>query len=96
MLNPVKVKALPGYRIWIAYEDGVSGEVDLSDIAGKGVFRAWEEPGFFEKVHISPRRAIAWNDNLDICADALYMELTGKSVDEMFPRLKSFVQSPDA
>ena len=27
--------------------------------------------------------AIAWGDDLDICPDALYMELTGKSVTEV-------------
>ena len=64
----------------------------MSDIAGKGVFKAWEEPGVFEKVHISPRRTVAWNDDLDICADALYLELTGKSVEEVFPSLKSLTQ----
>ena len=36
MLKPVEVKALPKYRLWIEYDDGVSGEVDLSDMAGKG------------------------------------------------------------
>ncbi|MYE54170.1 MAG: DUF2442 domain-containing protein [Chloroflexi bacterium] len=92
MLRPVKVKALSGFRIWIAYEDGVNGEIDLSDIAGKGVFKAWEELGVFEKVYISPRRTIAWNDDLDICADALYLELTGKSVEDVFPNLKSLTQ----
>jgi len=92
MLRPVKVKALSGFRIWIAYEDGVNGEIDLSDIAGKGVFKAWEEPGVFGKVHISPRRTIAWNDDLDICADALYLELTGKSVEDVFPSLKPLTQ----
>ncbi|MCY4578092.1 MAG: DUF2442 domain-containing protein [Chloroflexi bacterium] len=96
MLQPVQVRALPGYRIWIEYSDGVRGEVDLSDMAGKGVFKAWDETGFFEKVHISAHRTVAWNDELDICPDALYMELTGKSVEEVFPNLKSFAPSSNA
>ena len=85
MLKPIQVKPLDGYKIWIEYEDGESGEIDLSDLAGKGVFKAWDEPGHFEKVHISPHRAIAWdNDNdIDMCADALYMELTGKTWEEL-------------
>ena len=96
MLQPVQVRALPGYRIWIEYSDGVRGEVDLSDMAGKGVFKAWDETGFFEKVHISAHRTVAWNDELDICPDALYMELTGKSVEEVFPNLKSFAPNSNA
>ena len=38
MLRPVEVKALSDYRLWVRYSDGVTGEVDLSHLAGKGVF----------------------------------------------------------
>ena len=41
------------YRIWLRYSDGAEGEVDLSDIAGRGIFERWNEPGFFEKVYIA-------------------------------------------
>ena len=36
MLQPVKVKPLIGYRIWIEYDNGECGEIDLSDVAGQG------------------------------------------------------------
>ena len=55
----------------------------MSDLAGRGVFAAWNEPGFFEKVHVSCHRSIAWDDDLEICPDALYMEITGKSFEEL-------------
>lgn len=85
LLRPIEVKPLPEYRIWIEYEDGESGEIDLSHLSGKGVFKAWDKPGYFGRVHISPYRAIAWDDDIDLCADALYMELTGKIVEEIMP-----------
>ena len=88
-LMPVDVRPLSEFRIWVSYNDGVCGEVDLSEMAGKGVFKAWEDAGFFEKVHISPHRTIAWNGDLDICADALYMEITGKSWEELMTYEKS-------
>lgn len=78
MLRPVEVQAREGRRIWLRYEDGVSGEVDLSRFAGRGVFAAWDEPGIFERMHIADHSAISWNDDLELCADALYTELTGK------------------
>jgi len=28
---------------------------------------------------MSPRGAVAWNDEIELCDDALYLELTGKS-----------------
>ena len=48
-----------------------AGELDLSHLAGRGVFAAWDEPGCFERVHIAPHRAIAWSDELELCPDAL-------------------------
>ena len=82
-LEPVEVKPLPNFHIWIRYNDGVCGEINLSDVAGKGVFEAWNRPGFFEKVHLTSHRQIAWDNEIDLCPDALYMELTGKSWDEL-------------
>ena len=87
MIQPTEVEARDGYRIWLRYQDGTAGEVDLSHLAGKGVFKVWDEPGYFEKVHITPHRTIAWDDDIDLCADALYMELTGKSVSENRPMI---------
>lgn len=78
MFQPTEVRPLPGYRILIEYDDGQRGEINLSHLAGHGVFRAWDEPGCFETVHITPHRSIAWNGDIELCADALYMELTGK------------------
>ncbi|MCY3646892.1 MAG: DUF2442 domain-containing protein [Chloroflexi bacterium] len=83
MLEPTQVQARDGYRLWLRYSDGATGEIDLSRLAGKGVFVAWNEPGCFERVRIAPHRAIAWDDDLELCADALYLELTGKSFDEL-------------
>ena len=83
MVKPIRVEPRPGYKIWIEYEDGASGEIDYSHLAGKGILKAWNEPGFFEKVHISPHRSIAWNDDIEFCPDAAYMEITGKSFEEL-------------
>ncbi len=39
MIQPTDVQPRVGYRIWLRYADGVAGEVDLSHLAGKGVFK---------------------------------------------------------
>ena len=87
MIRPIEVEAREGYRIWIRYSDGAEGEIDLSDLVGKGVFAAWNEPGYFEKVHIDDSGAVAWSDEIDLCPQSLYMDLTGKSVEEVMPGL---------
>lgn len=88
MIKPVLVKALLGYRIYLEFSDGNKGEVDLSDLAGKGVFQVWNDYEFFEKVHLGDHREIKWNDEIELCADSLYLRLTGKSPEELFPKLR--------
>ena len=89
MPKPIEVRALAEYRIWLRYDDGVRGEVDLSDLAGRGVFSAWTDPAVFQSVHLGSHGAIEWGTEIDICPDSLYMKLTGKTPEEMFPALKS-------
>ena len=82
-VRAVRVEPRDGYRIWIEFDDGSAGELDLSDSAD-GVSAAWEDRAFFETVRISPTGAVTWGDDLDMCSDALYMELTGKTVEEVW------------
>lgn len=86
-VRPVDVRALAPHRIWLRYEDGVEGEVDLSHLAGDGVFAAWSDPSFFADVRLGSGTSIVWGDDLDLCGDALYMEITGMTPEEMFPTL---------
>ena len=80
-----ELKSLGKYRLWLRYEDGTTGEVDLSDFAGKGVFQLWEQPGIFDQVYIDAESgAIAWNDQLDMCPDSLYFKLRGINPEDYF------------
>lgn len=83
----VDVTALPGFRLRIRFADGVQGEADVAHLAGKGVFSKWETPGVFESVEIGGAGQLVWGEDLDLCPDALYMEITGKSPREVFPAL---------
>ncbi len=88
MIRPIKVQALPNYRLYLEFSDGTKGEVDLSDLVGNGVFQVWNDYSFFEKVHLGDHREIKWNDEIELCADSLYLKLTGKSPEELFPKLR--------
>lgn len=83
----IKSKPLSGYRVELEFDDGTRGVVDLSSYAGVGVFQAWLKPGFFEQVTITNLGALAWPGDLDLCPDALYLKLTGKSVEAVFPSI---------
>ncbi len=61
MARPIEVKALPAFRIWLRNDDGTAGEVDLSDLAGRGVFQAWNDLTFFNSVRLAAHGAIEWD-----------------------------------
>jgi Protein of unknown function (DUF2442) len=78
MVKPTKVEPLSGYRLRLTYSDGVEGVIDLSDQVGRGVFEPLKDESFFRQVRIGDYGQIAWSDDLDICSDAAYLEITGK------------------
>jgi hypothetical protein len=84
MVRPVEVRALAPYRIWLHYEDGTEGEVDLSHLTGRGVFSVWEQEGVFAQVTLGSHGEVEWPGEIDLCPDALYLTLTGKQPEDIF------------
>lgn len=83
-----KVKVLKDYRLELTFDDGVSGMVDLSDLVGKGVFSLWQDRRAFEQVRIGSSGELIWNDQIDLCPDSLYLKVTGKKPEDIFPALR--------
>jgi hypothetical protein len=76
-----EVKPLSGFKVWIKFSDGIEGTVDLSDLAGEGVFLKWNDKEYFDSVYVdSESHTIAWPGGIDLCPDALYAEVTGKDI----------------
>lgn len=88
MFKPIQIKALENYKLWVKYSDGVEGEVDLSALAGRRVFSLWNDYKNFQMVYIGSSGQIAWSKEIEICPDAVYMEITGKTPEEVFGNLK--------
>lgn len=63
----VACKARPNYVLWIRFDDGLEGEVNLSDLVGDGVFKSWESKKFFESVKVSPEsKTVCWGEDIDL------------------------------
>jgi len=88
MKKIVSVEPLPDYRLKLRFDDGVEGTVNLSHLVGKGVFAAWNDANDFAPVRIGEFGEPLWDGDIDLCPDALYMEVTGKTVDQLFPDWK--------
>ena len=72
----MEARPFPDYRIWIRFADGLEGEIDLSDLVGKGVFAAWNDPAEFRKAYVDPdTHTVAWPGDIDLAPDALYADI---------------------
>lgn len=81
------VKVLDGFRLSLLFENGEEGTVDLSDIAGRGVTKAWLQRQVFESVSVTQAGALEWPGNVDIDGDTLYLRATGKSPSDLYPAI---------
>ncbi len=83
-----EVKVLEDYRLELTFADGTQGTVDLSHLAGKGVFTLWNAYDTFREVRIGSSGELVWGEQIDLCPDALYLQATGKKPEDIFPNLK--------
>jgi len=83
-----KFKILRDYFLWLKFEDGVEGKVDLSYLVGKGVFSIWNDYVRFQKATLGTSGEITWEGIVDLCPDALYLKVTGKKPADIFTSLK--------
>jgi len=89
MRKITQVKVIPDYRLELVFDNDVCGTVDLSDLVGKGVFALWHDRHAFEQVRIGSFGELTWGEKIDLCPDALYLKVTGKKAEDLFPSLHS-------
>lgn len=78
----VHVEALPDLRLRVAFADGLTGVVDMSNLVRSsraGVFAALADPALFAKVALE-YGAVTWPGNLDLAPDAMHtaIQATGE------------------
>lgn len=82
------VEVLQAYQLALSFDDGTTGTVDLSGLAGRGVFACWNDPAVFGRVQIGSSGELLWGNQVDLCPDAMYLRVTGKQPEELFPALR--------
>ncbi len=78
----LEARPLESYKVWIKFDDDINGEVDLSHLAGKGVFTFWNKYENFKKFSIANGRSLLWGNEIDLDADSLYLKPTRKNPEE--------------
>ncbi|MGH7356276.1 MAG: DUF2442 domain-containing protein [Candidatus Rokuibacteriota bacterium] len=82
MVDVVEVRPLGGYRLFLRFEDGAEGEVDVSRlISFEGIFASLRDPARFAEVGLlRDLGTIGWPNGADLDPDVLYAKVTGKPV----------------
>ena len=82
--------ALPGCKLYLEFENGLSGIVDLSRWKAKQPFAIWDDEKKFNSFIITTDKKIEWNGEVDMDPDAFYLELVEKTFEE-YARDKQFL-----
>ena len=69
MCEVVRIRALPGYRLFVEFDDGLSGTVDVSDLLWGPVFEPLKDPEFFAQVRVDEFGAPCWPNGADLAPD---------------------------
>jgi hypothetical protein len=79
----VEARPVGEYKLYLRFEDGVEGEIDLSKlIQFKGVFEPLRDVREVAKVRVNVEHGtVSWPNGADLDPDVLYSLLTGKPIE---------------
>jgi hypothetical protein len=79
----IEVKALEGYRLFVRFEDGVQGVVDVAMLVSfKGVFAPLKDIREFQRATVNPELGVVqWPNGADLDPDVLYAHLSGQPIE---------------
>jgi len=73
----VEVKPEPGYSLWVRFQDGLSGRVQLRQENLTGILARLRDPGFFDQAFVD-YGAVAWPGGVDFAPDAMYEDIASQ------------------
>jgi hypothetical protein len=68
-----KARPAGGYRVWLEFSDGTSGEVDLEDRLFGPMFEPLRDPTLFAQLTLNPELdTIVWPNGADLAPEFLH------------------------
>ena len=72
MLHVRYAKYVDGYKLWVSFDDGTAGEVDLENKLFGAIFEPLKEKSFFSKVAVDPQlETVVWPNGADLAPEFL-------------------------
>lgn len=73
LVHVSSVEPLDNHRLYLTFDDGTAGEVDLSGWQWRGVFEPLEDPSYFQRVRLDEELGtIVWPNGADIAPETLH------------------------
>lgn len=81
MLHVVSVRHVRDHVLWLRFDDGSEGEVDLREELEGPVFAPLRDPAVFRQVTIDPElRTVTWPNGADFAPEFLRELARGRAV----------------
>ena len=70
--NVIEAKHVRDFIVWLKFEDGTAGEVDLTSELWGPVFEPLKDPSYFRQMSVAEYGTIAWPNGADLAPEFLY------------------------
>jgi hypothetical protein len=74
--NVIEARHVMDYRVWLRFQDGTEGEIDLKNELWGEVFEPLKDLSYFQKLRVDPElNTIVWPNGADLAPEFLYQQL---------------------
>lgn len=81
MVHVIGVNCLEGYRLWLEFDNGAIGQVELESELWGEMFAPLKDQGTFASVKVDPELGtIVWNNGADLAPEFLLERLQQEGV----------------
>lgn len=70
IVHVVRARYLDAHRVWLRFEDGLEGEVDLGRELDGEVFEPLQDPGYFARFEVDG--TLTWPNGADFAPEFLH------------------------
>ncbi len=86
-IKVAQARYLDGYRIWLRFNTGEEGIVDLTDVLDRyPVAKPLKDKALFANFYLDGWPTLAWSCGFDYSPESLYERATGKQIHWYAPK----------
>jgi hypothetical protein len=74
ILHVIEARYVAGHKVWLLFNDGASGEIDLSDALGGPVFQPLRDIAYFKRFKLR-FHTLSWDNDADFAPEFLREKL---------------------